>query len=301
MSTCFHKSPRRGFTLVELLVVIAIIGVLIALLLPAVQAVRASARRSACSNHLKQIALAVHNFAAANRETLPIGSWEKGTFNLADNHALWTRLLPYLEQSSVYDAIDLQSSTYSSSQRMTVISTFICPEWNSPLVSATDALLMYQGVAGTVRSSETLPTTHTPVSHGSTPVNGLFGWAYGRKLSDATDGLSKTLMFGEFSHRGTTDAFPFSNRGWILGGVNANQRGSYSFKAINTAPLNVRTTSLGGYSYNHRPFGSLHRGGAFFASGDGAVKFIDDTIGFDLYKDLATANGSGDTGPASIP
>src|SRR5262245_64832193 len=88
---------KKAFTLVELLVVIAIIGVLVALLLPAVQAAREAARRSQCTNNLKQLGLAVHNYADANKGAFPVGeySWGWGTWLVG--------LLPYIEQQNLYD------------------------------------------------------------------------------------------------------------------------------------------------------------------------------------------------------
>jgi len=103
---------RRGFTLIELLVVIAIIGVLIALLLPAVQAAREAARRAQCTNNLKQLALSVHNYASANGDTLPpvcvdppqgVGGTNLGEFQ---NFSLHTRILPFMEQTPVYNSIN---------------------------------------------------------------------------------------------------------------------------------------------------------------------------------------------------
>jgi len=106
---------RRGFTLIELLVVIAIIGVLIALLLPAVQAAREAARRAQCVNNLKQLALAVHNYASANGDTLPpicvdppsaqIGS-SGPTTNEYQNFSIHTRILPFMEQQTTYNSIN---------------------------------------------------------------------------------------------------------------------------------------------------------------------------------------------------
>jgi prepilin-type N-terminal cleavage/methylation domain-containing protein/prepilin-type processing-associated H-X9-DG protein len=101
---------RRGFTLIELLVVIAIIGVLIALLLPAVQSAREAARRSQCVNNLKQLALAIHNYASANGDTLPPGfvddPWAGPTPGTYQNHSMHARLLPFLEQQPIYNAIN---------------------------------------------------------------------------------------------------------------------------------------------------------------------------------------------------
>ncbi len=110
------RSPRfrHGFTLIELLVVIAIIGVLIALLLPAVQAAREAARRAQCTNNLKQIGLALHNYLSATG-TFPPGtigyrdnytSCGSGTYEDVRGHTLFTMILPQMEQSTIYNAIN---------------------------------------------------------------------------------------------------------------------------------------------------------------------------------------------------
>src|SRR5262245_25106621 len=93
---------RRGFTLIELLVVIAIIAVLIALLLPAVQAAREAARRSQCVNNLKQIGLAIHNYIS-NNDVIPPGG-ATGYGPPTQNFSMKVRLLPFIEQSSLYNA-----------------------------------------------------------------------------------------------------------------------------------------------------------------------------------------------------
>lgn len=102
-------SKRSAFTLVELLVVIAIIGVLVALLLPAVQSAREAARRMQCSNHLKQIALAVHNYQSAFRKFPPSALVDLGGSGIAHNGSwgVHGRILPYLEQGNVFEGIDL--------------------------------------------------------------------------------------------------------------------------------------------------------------------------------------------------
>ena len=120
-------SKRRGFTLVELLVVIAIIGILVALLLPAVQAAREAARRNQCSNNLKQLGLAVHNFHDVMKELPPA--------SLFDSYATWpVQLLPYLEDQNAYDLWDIRLSYYfqnSKARAAGPVSVLTCPSRRS--------------------------------------------------------------------------------------------------------------------------------------------------------------------------
>ena len=117
-----HKS--RAFTLVELLVVIAIIGVLIGLLLPAVQAAREAARRLQCANNLKQIGLAVQNFAAANNEMLP-------SSRVSEHMHTWLfQILPYMEQQAIYDGWDMGDGCYYDTPdwvREAQPTAYLCP------------------------------------------------------------------------------------------------------------------------------------------------------------------------------
>lgn len=133
-----NRRMFRGFTLVELLVVIAIIGVLVALLLPAVQAAREAARRAQCTNNLVQLAIAIHNYEAANR-VYPPGTIEPtGPIrNVAQGyHHNWIeQLLPYLERSVVYDHIDRSVGVYHPNNapvRDLNISGLLCPSsWSA--------------------------------------------------------------------------------------------------------------------------------------------------------------------------
>ena len=287
------KFARRGFTLVELLVVIAIIGILIALLLPAVQAARESARRSQCTNHLKQLGLALHNYAGTHSEFLPPGSPD------SLRHGLFTAILPFIEQTSIYDQIDLDGVPHDDPMRYTVINEYVCPSFPGPVVF-TDAMLAsyqlgavthYQGVGGALRGDN---YEITSTGDGFLPDNGAFGYRVFRRLAQFSDGTSNTLAIGEFVHRDTVDgkfvAPPGNVRPWILG-CNGGS-GSYALKVVEHPP-NIRLDRIAdGIPFNHLPFGSYHPGGALFVMVDGSVHFITDGIDFDTYQSLATCNGN---------
>src|SRR5690242_4260171 len=137
-------NPRRGFTLIELLVVIAIIAVLIALLLPAVQSAREAARRAQCTNNLKQIVLAMHNYIAAN-EALPtfyVVYSPVGGKNTAQTFSPLARMLPFLEQAQIYNAINFNVSARWGAGDGDIVgnmngSTADCDSWG--LINATSS------------------------------------------------------------------------------------------------------------------------------------------------------------------
>lgn len=298
-----QKSRRpHGFTLVELLVVIAIIGILIAMLLPAVQAAREAARRLQCTSNLKQIGLAIHNYACTNKEFFPPG--QPGEWR----HGLFTLILPYMEQQGIYDQCDVMCEKnsvepsyhdlYDTPIGMQVISSYICPSW--PYDSAYDngytrgALTTYQGVAGAYEAE--LPFTPSP-RNGDVPQNGMFGWQIVRKIPEVANGLSNTFAMGEFTlvTSGTpgTDGPawwfepPGNVRGWIHGG--GPNTALYSSKVLKYA-LNTKVTRSSLVLYNHLPLGSFHPGGGNFLIGDGSATFINDDILLEVYKQLGTVS-----------
>jgi prepilin-type N-terminal cleavage/methylation domain-containing protein/prepilin-type processing-associated H-X9-DG protein len=203
--------PHRGFTLVELLVVIAIIAVLIGLLLPAVQKVRAAAARAKCQNNLKQLGLAAHNYHS-DRGALPPASTSP---SLA---SLFVYLLPYVEQQAAFDSFNMSSSVITSSTsyygRIVQVPTYLCPadpsngeckDTGSSVPTGVTATALgktnYYGNTGThAWWAEKLGTGVKPPDH-----TGMFAFNTQIKLLDVMDGTSNTVMFAEVK-RGTTVA-----------------------------------------------------------------------------------------------
>lgn len=237
-----HLQNRHGqmaFTLVELLVVIAIIGILISLLLPAVQAAREAARRMQCSNHLKQASLALHTYHDANR-SLPAGSvrilgtLSNGSATGANFYSIQFVLLPFIEQTARYDTAltNMVGMTPSAAQatdlvksHLDPISTYTCPSDGN----ATQPGMYAAGSVAlpTARANITIShgdwINHTAVNDGNTHLENksrmLFGHKSWKNMGAATDGTSNTVAFSECV---TADSLGTKN---IKGGMVANISG----------------------------------------------------------------------------
>jgi prepilin-type N-terminal cleavage/methylation domain-containing protein len=319
MSSFQANGPRfpRGFTLVELLVVIAIIGVLVALLLPAVQAAREAARRSQCSNNLRQMGLALHNYHDTHL-AFPINYRPKGTTG-ANDYATWSwmqGILPYIEQANLYN-------TMSISERMslpnnlkvaeTPIKTYLCPSDGltrggmMPGRSdggGTKAVQNYKACSGAAWNWAFINMNNVrwgpTESNGLTKCDGLLcSNSQGTPPSDmswvaknmtrfptVTDGTSNTFAIGE--------AIPaWSNWTWWY-----CQNAAVATCGI---PLNYKRglekLELSAANWNRNySFYSLHPSGANFGMTDASVRFVPDNIDLNLYRALATTEGGESVG-----
>jgi prepilin-type N-terminal cleavage/methylation domain-containing protein len=189
---------RTGFTLVELLVVIAIIGVLVALLLPAVQSAREASRRIKCANHLKQIGLALQNyentFKILPMGTMNIGAGGSGIANNASPHPM---LLPFLEQGNAVSLFDFNSDINGSANnlqaRQQKVPVFYCPSQTpTPPFSPSNC----PGGCGQTNYAQSLGNNANYAGVGGIP-DGPFGRRYGARFAEITDGLSNTAFFAE--------------------------------------------------------------------------------------------------------
>lgn len=308
------KSLKRAFTLVELLVVIAIIGVLVALLLPAVQSAREAARRTQCSNNLKQLGLGVTQYADTFRGAFPVGSYAccSGTWQVA--------LLPYVEQKALFDQykgygqlnaggeIDPTNLRYSSAVNVpvtsTVIKPYLCPSDFKVAPRGTITFHNYVGNHGNTTLGRKTPfgvqTNGQPNKYGRAPfisVSNSNSVPQVMKLSDITDGLSSTMAFSETVKGQFGDLRGF---GWWQGGSHFE-----AYLAPNSNQPDV--TEQDQYCVNQRPnmpcagpttaspegigARSRHPGGVNVTMCDGAVKFITDNVNLDTWRFISTASG----------
>ncbi len=197
---------RSAFTLIELLVVIAIIAILIGLLLPAVQKVRDAAARMKCQNNLKQLGLALHNYESPNEKLPPLYPGTAPSSSAFDYKYTWSvlaQLSPYLEQTNIYNSMDLKQPMYDAANQITLqnrfavvqkVSIFLCPSDKGEPVSSA------YGVAN-------MGPTNYVACHGSgvsgggygSPINsdGIFSAVKGFKILDITDGTSNTVAMSE--------------------------------------------------------------------------------------------------------
>jgi prepilin-type N-terminal cleavage/methylation domain-containing protein/prepilin-type processing-associated H-X9-DG protein len=310
------KPLRRAFTLVELLVVIAIIGVLVALLLPAVQTAREAARRMQCGNNIKQLALALHNYHDTFT-AFPPGA-PKG---ICGYKIGWVgRIMPYLEQGARFQQIGVSlvdhmpwrfdtpphngaSQLYTSS-----IPSLLCPSSelkksnhyvNSTLPWVTDqGGLHYRGVAGAFNVD---PVVGTWSAHSTYTTSGIFYPVVATRMAEIGDGTSNTLLLGEYSSAyGLPAGVSRPTTAW--GAIQPWTWGYYQYTEPCAGDANAGWLMIdhkmvqypinykGSFLTNNSPFRSNHPNMATFCFADGSVQTLQQNISMNLYYALATRN-----------
>jgi len=321
----------RGFTLVELLVVITILGILIALLLPAVQAAREAARRAQCINHLRQLALAAQHYHDVHVVFPPgLNQFRVSQSPQYRGVSLFAFLLPYVEQTALAQSWEYGSPMNNAAggvaaRSAAVMATYLCPSdilRENPVVdqNAYYGMTSYGGNAG--QRSYVPPGQAAAIA----TLDGIFHTTGPASMPNAdqqpvgiamiTDGTSNTVLFGERSHH-DTNFESFVSPGWttslqILGQWAAlgGRRRIMDVTMSGDAPLNYRLP----FDYNHRAqanppansattfqyyeelrwtaWGSLHPGGANLAFADGSARFLSETLPAATIQALSTRAGS---------
>jgi prepilin-type N-terminal cleavage/methylation domain-containing protein/prepilin-type processing-associated H-X9-DG protein len=287
---------RRGFTLIELLVVIAIIGVLIALLLPAVQAAREAARRAQCTNNLKQLALAAANYHEA-MGAYPIGSplmYDPLIGGFAESQSTFVSMSNFMEQTNVYNAFNFSRSTYVAENQtvfMTGIPGLWCPSdarmdriinigayLNAPNWRA--HLTSYAGCAGTWFPE---PLFYGAFSNPNAAniramfqaYTGIYGYNFSTRVADILDGTSNTMIYSERANA-LFSAGDRDNWGWWADAVESDT----IFTTLYIMNPFKKMANVGEEYTDSwvESASSMHPGGANFAFADGSVHFLKDSI-----------------------
>jgi prepilin-type N-terminal cleavage/methylation domain-containing protein/prepilin-type processing-associated H-X9-DG protein len=279
------RREARGFTLIELLVVIAIIGILVGLLLPAVQRAREAARRINCVNNLKQVGIALHGYHDAHA-ALPMGyvhapGYVRGGFGWG------TMILPGVEQKPLFDAANFDTPIWGDANTTVVtaaIAFYLCPSDET----SRGRFLEREGFRYAM-GSYVASFGPGDMDEFQEDRRGLFSRNSGTRFSQVEDGLSQTLAAGE-RHNGT---FAVESSGGHLiaetvwmGAVKEDPDDDHGHTTLFQAGHTPTSPMM-----DDRDAASRHDGGANFAFGDGSVRFLKNSINLEVYRALSSRSG----------
>ena len=301
------STQRRGFTLVELLVVVAVIGVLVALLMPAVQAAREAGRRGQCGSQMRQIGLALHNYHDINR-LFPPGSIFLGTCCSDESYTSWTiSLLPYLEQGPLherYNHNETNESPFNQFVREQFVPVYACPSDPKTRVPdvpetgpAKDLRLLYmpgsyRGVGGRSDGSgwwDNYPQYLTLPRHWAGVLHVVDGRLSPERFSTIADGTAYTLMVGEYATKSRIKRRTF----WAYSYASYNKSDVVpeSRTLINDFDRCTALGGMGGIQACSRGWGSFHPGVVQFLFVDSSVRPVSRQVHMPLLAEAATIAG----------
>jgi prepilin-type N-terminal cleavage/methylation domain-containing protein/prepilin-type processing-associated H-X9-DG protein len=289
---------RAGFTLIELLVVIAVIAVLIGLLVPAVQQVRASAARSQCQNNLKQIGIALQGYHDSYKVFPP--GYTSGVSAGNDTGPGWgwaSYILPQIEQQTTYSSITFSQpieASVNKAARTTSIAVYLCPADGAQPTWTVQTHSLAGAVTGTICTIATGNYIgNFGISEPGVDGEGIFFRNSNVAIKDVTDGTSNTMMAGERSQH-------WAESTWVGAVTGATEipppESPAQFEVANSASAILGHTfegtgGPGTYDTEANGFASAHAGGALFVFVDGHVAFLRTDMDHNLYKALSTRAG----------
>lgn len=273
---------RRGFTLVELLVVIAIIGILVALLLPAIQAAREAARRSQCNNNLKQIGLAFQTYHDTYN-ALPHGLWDGGTPDVCTSGNCWgwgSAVLPFIEQAALYEKYQPGRNGFNlpaaANELAEPLAAFVCP---SDVANTRNPNFNDYGKSNYVMNGDLMRDLSPPF-----PAH---NWLVTRSMRDILDGTSNTLLVGERALTSSNNPFRSLGATWPGRGVGSTAAVEFlSSLPPNTKYVGDWGASCCGNDANCTRYAltSLHPGGVLAVLCDGSVRFLSENIDTSIHN-----------------
>ena len=290
---------RRAFTLIELLVVISVIALLIGLLVPAVQAAREAARRAQCTNTVKQIGLALHNYEGTHRALPPgyVSNFDAGGSDTGPGWGWAAMLLPQMEQKPLFDAVNFAlpiEAPANMTSRLPVVGAYLCP--SDSVQPAWWAMVRDPSGVPTQRICQVAPSNYVGMFGTSDPgINGdgLFFRDSSLGLRDITDGTAQTIAVGERSHSLGEATWVGSVTNAVLFPVDNDGVGYPRPEGGPGMILGHAGGRLGPGDPNGEvnQFYSRHPGGVNFLFADGHVSFLKNTMASKTFKALATRAG----------
>ncbi len=310
-----RRRARRGFTLIELLVVLAIIGILVALLLPAVQAAREAARRNQCGNNLKQIGLALLNYESA-RKAFPPGGLLGG--NGSYGFSWIVRILPYLEESAIYQKLDWSGANYggalgwlgensANAQLLGYVQfpVLYCPSSPLPVLvlntggwTVNDSGTMYVGNSAHTNDVSARDKAVSGGAPGRLSFGGVLISLASVRVVDIQDGTTNTIMVGEQSDfcsdatGAQSDCRSDCTHGFCMGPGDDGWDRIFNITTVVNG-INEKSANAFGVPGNcgpNRAIQSAHPGGAQVLLADGSVRFVSDSLDIQTFYNLSNRN-----------